>query len=112
MAGYVRATVKGESVFYSPLSVAAFRFAPFVFYNTSLFTPQHNRFTDSRIYTSVGGGLRTRNESLIFGTIELRGYYFPKKNFNNERFKIEINTNLKFKYDAQLADRPDFIQAN
>jgi len=112
MPGYIRATLKGESVFFTPVSVAVFRFAPFVFYNTSLFTPQHSRFTDSKLYTSVGGGLRTRNESLIFGTVELRGYYFPKRNFNNERIKIQINTNLRFKYNAQFAERPDFIQTN
>ena len=112
MAGYIRTTVKAESAFYLPLSLAAFRFAPFIFYNTSLFTPEHSGFADSKLYTSVGGGLRTRNESLIFGTVELRAYYFPRKNFNNERFKIAVNTNLKFKYNSQLGGRPDFIQAN
>lgn len=112
MAGYFRATAKGESVFYSPLSIAYFKFAPFVFCNTSLFTPQHQSFSHSRLYTSIGGGLRTRNESLIFGTIELRAYYFPKKNFYDKSFKIELNTNLRFKYNSQLVDRPDFLQAN
>lgn len=112
MGGYLRATVKGESVFYMPGSFASFRFAPFVFYNTSLFTPEHKSFAQSRLYTSLGGGIRTRNESLIFGTLELRAYYFPRKNFNNESFKIDFNTNLKFKYNSQLVKRPDFIQAN
>jgi hypothetical protein len=104
--------VKGESVFYTPGSFASFRFAPFVFYNTSLFTPQHKNFAQSRLYTSLGGGLRSRNESLIFGTLELRAYFFPRKNFNNESFKIEFNTDLKFKYNSQLIRRPEFIQAN
>ncbi len=110
--GYIRATVKGESVFYSPVSLASFRFAPFVFYSTSLFTPRNSAFADSKMYTSIGGGLRTRNESLIFGTIELRAYYFPRKNFNNGSFRIDFNSNLKFKYNSQLGGRPDFIQAN
>lgn len=112
MGGYIRATLKGESVFYSPLSIASFRFAPFVFYNTSLFTPNNSAFADSKIYTSIGGGLRTRNESLVFGTVELRAYYFPRKNYNNQSFDIEINTNLKYKYNSQLIRRPDFIQVN
>lgn len=112
MEGYIRTTVKAESVFYSPLSIASFRFAPFVFYNTTLFTPKQSTFSDSKLYTSVGGGLRTRNESLIFGTIELRAFYFPRKNFNNESFKVEVKSDLKFKYNSQLASRPDFIQAN
>ncbi|MGI8584434.1 MAG: hypothetical protein ACR2KX_19760 [Chitinophagaceae bacterium] len=110
--GYIRTTVKGESVFYTPLSLASFRFAPFVFYNTSLFTPRNSALAESKIYSSIGGGLRTRNESLIFGTIELRAYYFPRKNFNNGSFRIDFNSNLKFKYNSQLGGRPDFIQAN
>ena len=110
--GYIRTTVKGESVFYSPLSLASFRFAPFVFYNASLFTARNTTFANSKLYTSIGGGLRMRNESLIFGTVELRGYYFPTKNFSNQNFKIELNTNVRFKYNSQLAGRPDFIQVN
>lgn len=112
IAGYIRTTVKGESVFFSPLSVISFRFAPFVFYNASLFTRRNSAIADSKLYTSIGGGLRTRNESLIFGTFELRAYYFPRKNFDDQRFKIQFNTNLKFKYNSQLAGRPDFIQVN
>ena len=110
--GYIRSTIKAESVFYSPLSIASFRFAPFVFYNTTLFTPKQKEFAESKLYTSLGGGIRTRNESLIFGTIELRGYYFPRKNFNNESFKVELKSDLKFKFSSQLANPPDFIQAN
>ena len=112
MRGYIRASVKGESVFYTPLSIAFFRFAPFVFYNTSLFTPKNSTFEHSKLYTSIGGGLRTRNESLIFGTLEIRGYYFPGRDPSNHIFKIDFNTNLKFKYNSALVGRPDFIQFN
>ena len=110
--GNTRATFKCESVFYSPLSIASFRFAPFLFYNASYFTPINNITNKNTWYSSVGAGLRTRNESLIFGTLEVRGYYFPRKNYNSQGFKIEINSNLKYKYDPQLAGRPDFIQVN
>jgi hypothetical protein len=112
LPGYMRTTAKVESVFYSPFTIASFRFAPFVFYNASLFTPKKSDFVASSLYSSIGGGIRTRNESLIFGTIELRGYFFPAKNFYGESFKIELNTELKFKYNSQLVGRPDFIEAN
>ncbi|HSC37424.1 MAG TPA: hypothetical protein VLD19_06125, partial [Chitinophagaceae bacterium] len=39
VAGDARITVKGESVFFSPLRIANFHFAPFVFSNLCLFTP-------------------------------------------------------------------------
>ena len=107
--GTLRATAKAESVFFSPWSLAAFRFAPFVFTNLSVFSPYH---ANSGIYTSLGGGLRTRNESFIFGTIEIRGYYFPQKNFSNSSFGLNLSTNIIFKYNSQFLKRPDFIQVN
>lgn len=109
VGGTLRATVKVESVFFSPWSLASFRFAPFVFVNTSVFSPY---LSASKVYSSVGGGVRTRNESLIFGTLELKGYYFPGKNNYNESFRFDISTNVRFKYNPQLIRRPDFIKIN
>ncbi|MDQ6845151.1 MAG: hypothetical protein M3Z92_12490, partial [Bacteroidota bacterium] len=107
VGGTLRATIKAESVFFSPWSLAAFRFAPFVFVNTSVFSPY---LSDANIYSSVGGGIRTRNESLIFGTLELKAFYFPGKNYYNESFRFDISTNVRFKYNPQLIRKPDFIQ--
>ncbi|MDQ3552254.1 MAG: hypothetical protein M3413_12065, partial [Bacteroidota bacterium] len=59
-----------------------------------------------------GGGMRTRNEALIFGTIELKGAFFPKKDFLGNSYRISFNTNLRFKYDQNFIKRPEFIQVN
>ena len=112
VGGSLRATVKAESVFYSPWSLASFRFAPFIFGDTGLFSPYNTPISTSNIYTTVGGGLRTRNESLIFGTLEFKGYYFLKKNFYNESYRFDIDANITFKNNTQLLSRPDFIQVN
>ncbi len=109
VGGNLRATVKMESEFFSPWSLVAFKFAPFVFGNASVFSPY---LSDAKLLTSVGGGIRTRNESFIFGTIEFRGFYFPQKNFSNKSFDFELSTNLIFKYNTQLIRKPDFIQVN
>ncbi len=109
IGGTLRATFKVESVFFSPWSLAAFRFAPFVFLNTSVFSPY---LSAANVYSSIGGGIRARNESLIFGTLELKGYYFPGKNNYNESFRFDISTNVRFKYNPQLIRKPDFIQIN
>lgn len=110
--GYFRATFKSEVVLYSPGSIALFRVAPFLFYNASLFTPRPQEFSSSRLYTSLGAGLRIRNESLIFGTLELRGYFFPRQDSNGQSFKIDFNSNIKYKYNTQLIQRPDFVHVN
>ena len=110
--GSLRTSIKAESVFYSPWHIESFRFAPFVFTNAGLFTPYNTPINTSNIYTIVGGGLRTRNESLIFGTFELKGYYFLKKNIRNENWRFDIGTDITFKYNTQLVRKPDFIQVN
>lgn len=107
-----RLALRSESVFFSPWNFINFRFAPFVFANAALFTPEGNKFSDSKWFSSIGGGIRTRNEALIFGTLELKGYYFPRKNFANESFRIEFNTNVRFRYNRQFIKRPEFVQVN
>ena len=109
VGGTLRSTVKFESEFFSPWSLVAFRFAPFVFSNVSAFSPYQYK---TKVLSSVGGGIRTRNESLIFGTIELRTYYFPQENFYGERFRFSISTNVIFKYNTQFVKKPDFITIN
>ncbi|MEO8853993.1 MAG: hypothetical protein ABI359_09445 [Ginsengibacter sp.] len=109
VGGTLRTTVKAESEFFSPWSLFAFKFAPFVFSNIGVFTPYNY---DPKFLSSIGGGIRTRNESLVFGTIELRWYYFPEKNFHNERVGFSISTNIIFKYNTQFVTKPDFIQIN
>ncbi|GAC1586173.1 MAG: hypothetical protein NVS3B19_04480 [Ginsengibacter sp.] len=112
VGGNFRGTIKVESIYYSPLSIAAFRFAPFVFANSTLFTPVEKAFNQSDLYTSLGGGLRTRNESLIFGTLEFKAFYFPQKNLYNKRFRFEFSSNIKFKYNSTFVRKPDFISLN
>jgi hypothetical protein len=109
VGGTLRATAKAESEFFSPWSLVSFRVAPFVFSNVSVFSPY---LSTTKVLTSVGGGIRTRNESFVFGTIELKGYYFPQKNFYNESFRFSLSTNLIFKYNTQFVKKPDFIQVN
>ena len=110
--GSLRITAGLESVFYSPWSFESFRVAPFAFASAGLFTPYNTPVNESNIYTVVGAGIRIRNESLVFGTLELKGYYFLKKNVYNENWKFDMNSNVTFRYNTQLASKPDFIQVN
>jgi hypothetical protein len=112
LGGSLRTTLKAESVFYTPYSIANFRFAPFLFANLSTIKPHDVPVFKSNLYSSIGGGMRTRNESLIFGTFEIKFFYFPRKNFYGDSWRIETNTNIKFKYNRQFIKRPELIQVN
>jgi len=108
----LRATVKLESVFYNTTKILGFRFAPFVFGDAILLKPTKMGLKQSDIFTAIGGGVRTRNENLTFGTIELRAYYFPRTNGEIKGWKIELNSNIRFKFRSSFISRPDFIIAN
>jgi len=109
IGGDLRISGKIESAFFSPWSLAGFQFAPLLFSNITLFTPYKY---DAKVYSSIGAGIRTRNESLIFGTIDLRGFYFPQGNYYGDHFGVELSTNIIFKKDNEFIKKPDFIEVN
>lgn len=108
----LRATAKVESVFYNTTKVLGFRFAPFVFGDAILLKPTKLNLNQSDIFTAIGGGVRTRNENLTFGTIELRCYYFPRVNGDMRGWKIELNSNIRFRFRSNFISRPDFVNPN
>lgn len=111
IAADFRSTAKLESVFYNTKKIVGFRFAPFVFTDFSLLKPVKQSFSKSDLFSAIGGGLRTRNENMVFGTVELKGYYFPRTNGDMRGWKVELNTNIRFKYNSTFIKRPDFVTA-
>lgn len=110
--GKMRTTVKAETVFYHMRKFWGFRIAPFGFADWSLITPVGMRLKNSQGYTALGGGFRTRNENLIFGTIEVRGYYFPRTAGDIKGWKVDFSTNVRFKYNSRFIRKPDFVMNN
>lgn len=107
-----RITGTYESVFYNTWKFFGFSFAPFGFTNISYLRTSGSSFKDGDIYTSIGAGFRTRNENLVFGTMELRAYYYPRPVENMNIWNLVFNTALKFKYNSQLVAKPDFAVNN
>lgn len=112
LAGTTRVAFRAETVFFTPWNLVNFKFAPFLFGNAAFFKIEGRPVINSEIYSSIGGGIRTRNEALIFGTLELKAYYFPKQNFLNEHYRIEFNSNVRFRYNRQFIKRPEFVIVN
>ena len=108
----MRATLKAESVFYNTKKILGFGLAPFVFGDFSLLKPSKANIEKSELYSAVGAGIRSRNENLVFGTIELKAYFFPRTNGDMTPWRIELNSGLRFKYKSSFISRPDFIIAN
>lgn len=107
-----RCSAKTEAVFYNLHKYWGFRIAPFIFGGLGLIKETNASFSKSDLYSAIGAGVRTRNESLVFGTIELKAFYFPRTVGDMSNFRWELGSNIRFKYSNILVRKPDFILAN
>lgn len=110
--GDQRITLHSETTFYLNYKLLGFKFAPFVFGDLSLLRPENEIFYKSSLYHGIGAGIRTRNENLVFNTIELRAVYFPRKTEQNNSFKIMLNTGLQFRFNTIYVRQPDVVFLN
>ena len=107
-----RLTLNGQTVFYNTWKFFGFSFAPFSFASFSYLKPISKSIAQGDGYVSIGAGVRTRNENLVFGTIELKMFYFPRTTNGMSPFNISVSSDLRFKYNSQFIKRPDFVPVN
>jgi hypothetical protein len=110
--GAQRITLHSETTFYLNYKLLGFKFAPFAFGDLSFLTPESGSLQKSGLYHGLGAGIRTRNENLVFNTIEFRMVYFPRKTMQNNSFKIMINTGIQFRYNSTYVRQPDVVFLN
>ena len=110
--GTRRLSLQLETEFYLKFKLLGFQFAPFPYGDLSLITPENGPYSRSALYSSVGGGLRGRNENLVFETIELRAYFFPVAPTNMKGFKVVLNGNIRYRYSSNYITAPDLVQLN
>jgi hypothetical protein len=112
--GTQRLGLSFETVVYIRPTLLGFHFAPFAFADMAMVAPKQTVLIRQNPYFGIGGGVRTRNENLIFGTIELRMYYFPRippeEDFS--KFRIRISSNLRVKYSSWFVKAPALIRYN
>ena len=107
-----RISLHTETFFFTNYNLYGFKFAPFIFADATILSPEKQPFARSDFYSGIGGGVRTRNENLVFNTLELRFIYFPRKVEGNNSFKVTLSTNILFRYNSNYVKAPDIIQLN
>jgi hypothetical protein len=110
--GSQRLSLQLETVFYIRFKLWGFQFAPFPYVDFTGVTPQNAPFSKSNLYTSLGGGIRARNENLVFETIEARAYFFPVAPNNMRGFKVVVNANLRYRYANNYITAPELLKLN
>jgi len=107
-----RFTLNAETVFYNTWKFFGFSFAPFGFTNISFLKDLGRINFEGDFYGTIGFGVRTRNENLVFGTMEMKTYYFPKTVNNMSPWNLTFSTELKYRYTTTLIHRPEVVQVN
>ncbi|MBL7857567.1 MAG: hypothetical protein JNM57_07750 [Cyclobacteriaceae bacterium] len=98
-----------ETAFYTPWQVIGFRFAPFVGVSAAwmdCLTCEDK----STLFWGFSTGFRTRNENLIFGTIELRITYIPANDVTGSQFAFDFKQRLKIKNSGTFVKPPSLVQ--
>lgn len=110
--GGTRISGNWESVLYSAKTIYGFKSSPFVFANITYIKAIDEFKKNGGIFTAVGTGTRIRNENLIFGTIELKCFYLPRTDLQVSPWNFSFITNLKYKYNSTIIQKPDFVEIN
>jgi hypothetical protein len=101
-----------EMIFYTNWKVLGFKMAPIVFTDLAFIAPKDELIFYDKPYLGLGTGIRTRNENLVFGTIELKFFYYPRTVEDMSNFKVTLTSNLRIKYSGSFVRPPSFIVYN
>ncbi len=103
-----RLSLGTESTLYTRWSILGFKIAFLAFARATMMTPKQLGYGRGGLFPALGGGIRTRNENLIFGTIEARFTWFPHTLFGVNSFTINIRSNLRVKFTGSFVQAPWF----
>ena len=101
-----------EMIIYTNWKVLGFKMAPIVFSDLAFIAPKGELIFYDKPYFGLGTGIRTRNENLVFGTIELKFFYYPRVVEDMSHFKVTLTSNLRIKYTGSFVRPPSFIVYN
>lgn len=106
-----RLAVHAESAIYTPWSLLGFRFAPFVSVDLAA-VKCNNCSPQNDAFFGISGGFRTRNENLIFGTMEVKVTYIPENGDGSSKFNFSFKQNLRVKNSGTFVKPPSLIRYN
>jgi hypothetical protein len=110
--GTKRLYLRFESTLFTNLKFAGFRFAPFMSLENAFLKNYKSEKILGNFYWGTTGGIRIRNENLIFGTIELRAFYFPTAVDGVDHFSFKVSTNVRLKYSGRFVNPPSYVRYN
>ncbi|AEV97554.1 hypothetical protein A4D02_30365 [Niastella koreensis] len=103
-----RLSLGTETTLYTRWSILGFKIGFLAFARGTLMEPPVLGIWRGGLFPSLGGGVRTRNENLIFGTIEARFTWFPHTLYGVNNFTVTVRSNLRVKATGSFVQAPWF----
>lgn len=112
--GFQRMFLRSETTVFTPHRLVGFHIAPFASLEFAYLESKDIDTDKSNhdFFWGATGGVRIRNENLIFGTIEFRGVFYPKVVPGVERLGFVVTTRLRIKYSGVFVRPPSFVNFN
>jgi len=98
-----------EAVVYTPWTLFGFRFAPFLGFDHAWINCDICE-TERVSVTGISAGFRTRNENLIFGTMEVRVNYVLETPVTPAQFSFEFKQRLRVKNTGRFVKPPSLVR--
>jgi hypothetical protein len=77
LAGSKKVALNFQSVFYAPVAIMGFRFAPVALFGLGMIGDEKRNLFSGNIFQSYGLGLLIRNESFAFQTFQISFAFYP-----------------------------------
>ncbi len=102
-------TLSTEMVTFAPYNLVGFRFALFTFADGGFLSENENIAVGGKFASSIGFGVRIRNENLVFKTLQLRFAYFPVHQEDGD-YKFRLSGEKDYTEPNLDAGEPEIIQ--
>ena len=109
LTGDSRLRARFQSLVFAPWKLIGFHFAIVPQFDFAFLAQRGEPILGGKFFQGYSLGLRTRNENLIFNTMEVRGYFFPSTVEGIPHFRINVSANLRIKYPTGLVRPPDTL---
>ena len=106
-----RFSIHLETLLYAPWSLLGFRFAPFAAVDV-VGVKCINCESSNEYFLGISGGFRTRNENLIFGTMEVKFTFIPRNEDGVSQFVFGFKQNLRVANTGTFVRAPALIFYN
>ncbi len=94
---------------FTPWYLYGFQFAYELFFETTLVGQSNKSVFKNRLYSGIGLGMKIKNESLVFETIDIRFVYFPVVEFGESHFGFWISIKPTNVFNDFEAEKPKII---